>query len=63
MERLHDFTDHAARHHLAQGDVGCVPRSLAHAAALVGIEREIGHLDQHLAVLGFGHRRFLDAEV
>jgi hypothetical protein len=42
---------------------GGVGRGVAHAAALVGIEREIRHLDQHLAVLGLGHRHFLDPEV
>jgi hypothetical protein len=30
---------------------------------LVRIERQVGHLDQHLAVPGFGHRYFLEAEI
>ena len=61
IARLHHLADGAAGHHLAQPDRRRIGRGVAHAAALVGIERQIGDLDQHLAVLRLGHRHFLDA--
>ena len=63
MLRFHDLAHGAAGHHLAEADRRCVGGGVAHAAALVGIERQIVHLHQHLAVTRLGHRRFLDAEV
>jgi hypothetical protein len=63
MLRGHDLAHYAAGHHLAQADIGRVGRGIAHAAAHIGVERQVGHLDQRLAVPRLGHRHFLDAEI
>ena len=63
MVRFHHLADRAAGHHLAQPDrcgIGC---RVAHAAALVRIEREVDHAYQHLARPRLGHGDFLDAEI
>ena len=63
MRRLHHFAHRAAGHHLVEADRRSIGGGIAHPAALIGIEREIVHLHQHLAVPRLGHRRFLDAKV
>src|SRR5262249_23936555 len=60
---LHDLAHHFARHHLADLDLGRIGARIVHAAAHIGIEREIETLHHHLAVAHGRQRRLNDTEI
>jgi hypothetical protein len=63
MLRFDDFAHGAAHHDLAELDVGGVRLAFRHAAAHVGIEREVNGPAQDLPVGGHRNRRIDDLEI
>jgi len=63
VPRGFDARDGTADQHITDRDRCGVGRCIAHAAAHVGVERQVERAQQNLTVAGFGNRCFLKVEI
>ena len=63
MATFQNLTDRSAHHHRTQSHRRGIGGAIIHAAAHIGIKREVMHFHQHLALGGLSDRYFFQTEI